>query len=100
MQVLVSIAAACLAPDPTGWRRFELPLRQGPISSLVWDPAEHAWLMAAAESLYTSTDGLNWESSPYPPGAQNWVSLQLAPGQSDHDELFAITIDGQVWKRS
>lgn len=80
---------------PAGARRIEWPI-PAPPHALAWSPQAGAWLAAAKDGLWLSSDLTDWQRLETHLPVERVVAFQTAP--TEPPGVLALTLDGRIWQ--
>ena len=80
---------------PAGARRIEWPV-SAPLHALVWSPQVRAWLAAAGDGLWLSSDLTDWQRLETHLPVEQVVAFQIIP--TEPPGMAALTLDGRIWQ--
>jgi photosystem II stability/assembly factor-like uncharacterized protein len=80
---------------PAGAQRIEWPI-SAPPHALVWSPQVRAWLAAARDGLWLSSDLTDWQRLETHLPVEQVVAFQIIP--TEPPGMAALTLDGRIWQ--
>ncbi len=95
-QWVIGLGSTLIDHSAEGWQRYDPAATwQAPIQEVTWLVDERKWVVVTAEALLVSADLQNWQTvESVPPG----IAALLVPAQDAGDNIFALTIEGNLWR--